>query len=298
MINMRASRSNLVISLLVLAVCWAGCAQDSPAAARSSEPAPAATSGGEAGSPAVATRSVDYTAGGITMRGFLAYPAHATDKRPGVLVVHEWWGLNDYARRRAKDLAALGYVALAIDMFGDGKVATHPEEAKKFAHEASADPVARLQRFEAARAVLAADEHVDGQKLAAIGYCFGGGIVLNAARSGSKLDAVASFHGSLDTDKPMPASTFSGRIFVATGAADPFVPADQVGAFRKEMDAASAKYEVVEYPGAKHAFTNPEATEVGKQNGLPLEYNAEADTSSWQKLRELLVQVWGPVNPA
>ena len=297
---MGASRFHLGNKLLACALGLAGCAQDTAAAgaAAPGSETPAATSGGEAAADTVATKTVSYTSGGLTMVGFLAYPARAQDKRPGVLVVHEWWGLNDYARRRAKELAALGYVALAVDMFGDGKTTTHPDDAKKFAMETYADPGARLQRFEAARAVLAADEHVDGQKLAAIGYCYGGGVVLNAARSGSKLAAAVSFHGTLDTDKPMPPSTFSGRILVATGAADPFVPPDTVSAFRKEMDAASAKYEVVEYPGAKHAFTNPEATELGKQNSLPLEYNAEADKASWQKLRELLVAVWGPVSPA
>jgi dienelactone hydrolase len=295
---MRALRSKLGFGLLSCLLLGAACAQDNAAVgAESAAPPAAATSGGEA-SAGVATKTVNYTAGGLTMTGYLAYPAHATGKRPGVLVVHEWWGLNDYARRRARELAGLGYVALAVDMYGEGKSTVHHDDAMKFMTEASSDPAVRSQRFEAARAVLAADEHVDGQKLAAIGYCFGGAVVLNAARSGSKLDAIASFHGMLGSDKPMPPSTFSGRILVATGAADPFVPADQVAAFRKEMDAAAAKYEVVEYPGAKHAFTSPDATELGKANNMPLEYNAAADADSWQKLRDLLVQVWGPVTPA
>jgi dienelactone hydrolase len=289
---MKMMRSKLGLGVLAVLLSGAGCAKDATAEGAN----PAATSGGETGP--VATKNVSYSAGGTTMTGFLAYPAHASDKRPGVLVVHEWWGLNDYARRRARELAQLGYVALAVDMYGDGKLATHPDDAKKFMGEVMGNPELRTQRFEAARAVLAAEEHVDAQKLAAIGYCFGGAVILGAARSGSKLDAIASFHGALATQQPLAAGAFSGRILVATGAADPFVPADQVAAFKNEMDAAGAKYELVEYPGAKHAFTVPEATEAGQKNGLPLEYNAEADSDSWKKLRELLVTIWGPVSPA
>jgi dienelactone hydrolase len=143
-------------------------------------------------------------------------------------------------------------------------------------------------RFEAARALLAADPRVDSTKIAAIGYCFGGAVVLHMARAGEPLAAVASFHGMLGSAHPMKAGAFAGPILVATGGADPFVPGEQVEAFKKEMDAAGARYEVVVYPAAQHGFTNPDATANGQKFQLPLAYDAAADAASWQKLEALL----------
>jgi len=230
---------------------------------------------------------VSYSAGATQLNGFIAYPA-GSDKRPAVLVVHEWWGLNDYARMRAQKLAEQGYVALAVDMYGGGKLAAHPDDAKKFAGEVMSNMPEAKARFEAARALLAADPRVDASKIAAIGYCFGGAVVLNMARAGEPLAAVASFHGMLGSAEPMKPGAFTGPILVATGGADPFVPGEQVEAFKKEMDAAGAHYEVVVYPDAKHAFTNPDATASGAQFQLPLAYDASADAASWQKLEALL----------
>jgi dienelactone hydrolase len=206
-----------------------------------------------------------------------------------VLVVHEWWGLNDYVRKRAKQLAEEGYVALAIDMYGEGKTATHPEQAKEFMMAALSNVEEASKRFEAAQTLLSNDPRVDAQKLAAIGYCFGGATVLHMARFGDNaLKLVASFHGNLATQKPMAKGAYAGKIFVAQGGADPFVPAEQLAAFKAEMDAASANYEVVEYPGAKHAFTNPDATAAGQKFSLPLAYDPAADAQSWAHLKELL----------
>jgi dienelactone hydrolase len=236
---------------------------------------------------AITTKDVSYAAGATQLNGFIAYPA-GTDKRPAVLVVHEWWGLNDYSRSRAQKLAEEGYVAFALDMYGGGKQAAHPDDAKKFATEVMSNLPEAKARFEAARALLAADPRVDATKIAAIGYCFGGGVVLHMARAGEPLAAVASFHGMLGTAEPMKPGAYAGKIFVATGGADPFVPAEQVDGFKKEMDAAGAHYEVVVYPGAQHAFTNPEATATGQKFQLPLAYDAAADAASWTKLEELL----------
>ncbi len=248
-----------------------------------SEAAPA-----ENASAGVTTSEVTYTSGTTTLKGFIAYPA-TTEKRPGVLVVHEWWGLNDYVRSRAKQLAELGYVAFAIDMYGDGKNTDHPEQAKEFMSATLANMAEAQKRFEAAQDRLIQDVRVDSQKVAAIGYCFGGATVLHMARAGdNQLKLVASFHGSLGTEQPMPPGAFEGKIFVAQGGADPFVPPEAVSAFKQEMNTAGAHYELVEYPNAKHAFTNPGATAAGQAAKLPLEYNAEADAASWEHLKELL----------
>jgi dienelactone hydrolase len=256
-----------------------------------STPSPALPTGAEGAAISVTTEEVTYTSGSTSLKGFIAYPATA-EKRPGVLVVHEWWGLNDYVRSRAKQLAEMGYVAFAIDMYGEGKSTDHPEQAKEFMMAALANGPDSQNRFEAAQARLASDARVDAQKLAAIGYCFGGATVLNMARAANnELKLVASFHGSLGTGQPMPPSAFKGKIFVAHGAADPFVPPDVVAAFRQEMETAGAQYEFVEYAGAKHGFTNPAATAAGQANNLPLEYNAEADKASWARLTELLASL-------
>jgi dienelactone hydrolase len=239
----------------------------------------------------VETKEVTYSSGSTTLKGFIAYPG-TSEKRPGVIVVHEWWGQNDYARDRAKQLAELGYVGFAIDMYGDGKQATHPDDAKKFMMEALSNMPEAVKRFDAAKALLMSDARVDAARLGGIGYCFGGAVLLHMARIGTDLDVIASFHGNLATQKPMPAGVFGGKIFVAQGGADPFVPQEQLDAFKKEMDAAKASYEVEVYPGAKHAFTNPAATENGAKFKLPLAYDPEADTKSWEKLRTLLGFVW------
>jgi dienelactone hydrolase len=203
-----------------------------------------------------------------------------------------WGGLNEYARKRATQLAELGYVGFAVDMYGDGKAATHPDDAKKFMMETISNMDEAVKRFDAAKALIASDPRVDGSKIAAIGYCFGGAVSLHMARIGTDLDVIGSFHGNLATEKPMPRGVFGGKIFVAHGAADPFVPKEQVAAFKKEMDDAGASYELVEYPGAMHAFTNPAATEAGEKYDLPLKYDAQADKASWQKLTDLLAQAW------
>jgi dienelactone hydrolase len=233
---------------------------------------------------AVRTKEVEYQQDGTTLQGYLAWNDSYKGKRPGVLVVHEWWGHNAHARRQAERLAAAGYVAFALDMYGKGKVTTHPKDAQAFAAEATKDPAVTAARFNAAREQLIKDPRVDASRIGAIGYCFGGGVVLGMARSGADLKAVATFHGMLATDHPAEPGMVKPRILVMTGAADPFVPPAQVAAFEKEMKAAGARFEVIRYPGAKHAFTNPDA---GKYGMKELEYNAAADRKSWAAMLKM-----------
>ncbi len=233
----------------------------------------------------VKTREIEYTQGETVLQGYLAWDDALPGKRPGVLVVHEWWGHNAHARRQTERLAQSGYVAFALDMYGKGKVTTHPADAQAFAAEATKDPAVVTARFEAARAQLTQDPHVDPERIAAIGYCFGGAIVLGQARAGADLDAVATFHGALAAAHPAEKGKVRARILVMTGAADPLVPPDQVAAFEKEMKSAGARFRVVRYPGAKHSFTNPDAGQAGME---ALAYNAEADQKSWAALLELL----------
>jgi dienelactone hydrolase len=228
------------------------------------------------------------------MKGYMAWDAGILGQRPGVLVVHEWWGSNDYMRKRADMLAELGYTALAVDLYGDGKTADHPENAQKFMTELLNDlPGVRL-RFNAALDQLKAHATVNPEKTAAIGYCLGGGVVLHMARYGADLDAVASFHGSLPLGvAPEAADTqVTARIVAYNGEDDPFVPAQAVAAFKNEMDHAKADYQFINFPGAIHGFTNPAATANGEKFNLPLKYNALADQSSWDHMRLLFESVF------
>ncbi|NTV96217.1 MAG: dienelactone hydrolase family protein [Thiobacillus sp.] len=239
-------------------------------------------------------KEVTYAANGVNMKGYLAYDKDIKGKRPGVLVVHEWWGHNQYARKRALLLAGMGYTALAVDMYGDGKTADHPDTAGKFAAEVSKNmPVAKA-RFEAAMKTLAKQATVAPGQIAAIGYCFGGGVVLNMARAGEDLKGVASFHGPLATDTPAEKGKVKAKVAVFTGADDPMVPKAQVEAFSKEMDAAGVSYTLTSYPGVKHSFTNPAADELAAKFKLPLAYNADADQDSWKQLDAFLVSLFGP----
>jgi dienelactone hydrolase len=230
---------------------------------------------------AIQGKEVSYQADGTSLKGYVAYDDAVKGKRPGVLVVHEWWGLNDYARKRARMLAQQGYTALALDMYGDGKMAHHPDDAQKFSSEVSQNEALAKARFDAALALLQQQKTVDADNIGAIGYCFGGSVVLNMARLGEPLKVVESFHGGLKTSHPAEPGVMKARIASFTGEADPFIPAEQVAAFRQEMDKAGVKYHVVTYPGAMHSFTSPDADKLGKEFNLPMAYNAAADEASW-----------------
>jgi dienelactone hydrolase len=218
----------------------------------------------------------------------LAYDDSISGKRPGVLVVHEWWGHNEYARKRARMLAELGYTALAVDMYGEGKQASHPEDAGKFASAVRNNMPEAEARFNAAEAVLKNHVTVNPDKIAAIGYCFGGGLLLELARRGIDLDGVVSFHGSLATQNPAKPGDVKTKVLVCHGADDPFVKPEQVSALKAEMKSANADFTFKEYAGAKHSFTNPDANEFGKKFNLPLEYNEQADKQSWEEMKIFL----------
>jgi dienelactone hydrolase len=241
---------------------------------------------------AVQGEPVEYKAGGVAMQGYLAYDDAVKGKRPGVIVIHEWWGHNEYARKRARMLAELGYTALAVDMYGGGQTADHPDNAKQFMQALTGDPKLVRARFDAALKALRKHKTVDARHVAAIGYCMGGIIVLNMAREGANLAGVASFHGSLGTATPAQPGKVRAKVLVLTGAADPFVPAEQVEAFRKEMDAARADYKLVSYPGAKHSFTSPDADALGPKFNLPFAYDAAADQASWAELQAFFGRIF------
>lgn len=238
--------------------------------------------------PNIQGKAVEYGAQGTVMKGYLAYDETVKDRRPGVLVVHEWWGLNEYARKRARMLAELGYTALAVDMYGDGKQAAHPEDAGKFSGELMKNFDVAKARFTAALGFLKQQPTVEPTRVAAMGYCFGGGVVLNMARQGVDLKGVASFHGSLTAVKPAQPGEIKAKILVLHGADDKFIPQQQIDAFRGEMKSAGADFKFFSYPGALHSFTNPEADEFAKKFKMPIAYNAEADKKSWDELKKFL----------
>jgi dienelactone hydrolase len=237
-------------------------------------------------------KDVEYNARGVTMKGYLVYNDSAKGPRPGVLVVHEWWGLNDYARRRARMLAELGYVALAVDMYGGGRLAKDPEEAGKLSSELFKHFDMAEARFLAAMEFLKQQHMVQPEQIAAIGYCFGGGIVLNMARRGGDLKGVASFHGSLVPVEPAKPGEIKARILVLHGGADKFSTKEQIAAFKQEMKEAGADWEFISYPNARHSFTNPDADKYAKEYNLSIGYNAQADKKSWEELKGFLKEIF------
>jgi dienelactone hydrolase len=234
----------------------------------------------------IKTEEVNYTSGGTNLKGFLSYDENQEGVRPGIIVVHEWWGNNDYSKRRAEMLAKLGYVALAIDMYGDGKQADNPADAGKLASASMENMDEAKARFDAGLKFLKGQTLTDTNKIAAIGYCYGGGVVLRMALLGDDLDGVVSFHGSLPTDSVKDPEDVKAKFLVCAGGADPFVPKEVVDKFRKAMDDANADYKFVSYPGALHAFTNPAADSLGKKFNIPIAYNKEADEKSWAAMQE------------
>jgi dienelactone hydrolase len=239
-------------------------------------------------SPHIEGKEIDYTAGGVVMKGYLVFDKDRTGRRPGILVLPEWWGISAYERRRARMLAEMGYTALAVDMYGGGKQAVNPEEAARYSSEVTEDLAAEKARFIAAMDVLKRQPTVDPARIAAIGYCFGGGVVLNMAGQGLDLKGAASFHGSLGTVKPARPGGVRAKILVLQGANDKFVTPDQIETFKRQMKNADAEFRIILYPGATHSFTNPRADEYAKKFHLPIAYDARADRKSWEELRKFL----------
>lgn len=239
---------------------------------------------------AVQTKEIDYKDGDVALQGFLAWNDTAQGNAPGVLIVHEWWGHNDYARMRAKQLAELGYVAFALDMFGKGVQAKDAQEAGKLAGPFYQDRNLMRSRATAGLNVLKGQKMVDSTRIAAIGYCFGGSTVLELARSGAPVLATVSFHGGLDFPDNGDCKNIKGTVLICTGADDPMVPPEKVQAFEKQLKAAKVDYAIYTYGHAVHAFTNPEAD---KRNLPGIGYNEHADKRSWDALKALLKDKFG-----
>jgi len=234
---------------------------------------------------------VTYATDSTQLKGYLAYDENIKEKRPGILIVHEWWGHNDYVRQRADSLAVLGYTALALDMYGNGQQANHPKDAGKFAMSVMTNLPEAKARFNAALNLLKQHQSVEAEKIAAIGYCFGGSVALTMANSGLDLDAVAAFHSSVKLPV-MPNDKLKAQVLVCNGAADPFISKESIEAFTSAMDSIGANYNYISYPGVKHSFTSKEADENGEKFNLPLAYDADADKKSWVSLQELLKRVF------
>jgi dienelactone hydrolase len=241
---------------------------------------------------AVVGKEVTYRAGDTVLKGFLAYDDARSGKRPGVLVVHEWWGLNDYARKRATMLAELGYTTLAVDMYGNGKTTEHADDAGAFTKAVTQNIAVERARFEAALALLKAQPTTDPNRIAAIGYCFGGGVVLQMAREGEPLAGVVSFHGVLGTNRPAKKGAVKAKVLVLHGADDPFASKEQIAALDQEMKQAGADYTFIAYPGATHGFTNPDADRLGAANQMPIKYNAKADQASWTEMQAFFRRIF------
>jgi dienelactone hydrolase len=233
--------------------------------------------------PSLKEETVSYKVDTLNMNSYVVYDETKQGPRPAVLVVHEWWGLNDYTKRRARMLAELGYIAMAVDMYGNGRMGNDPGAAEALAMPYYQHPDMAKKIFDAAVTELKKNANVDQTKLAGIGYCFGGGMLLNFVRMGEPLNGVVSFHGSL-LGTPANKELTKAEILVCHGEKDDFVNAE-VAPFKKQMDSIGAKYTFKSYPNATHAFTNPDATEVGKKFSMPIEYNAAADSASWNDMK-------------
>ena len=234
--------------------------------------------------------SVSMTINGKNYTGFVAYNDNEKGSRPAIIVVPEWWGLNDYTRSRAKQLAGLGYIAMAIDMYGDGKLGTDPKMAQELATPYYNDPTMAKTHIHAAIEKIKTFPQADTSRIAAIGYCFGGFIVLNAAKLGADLRGVVTFHGGLGGVAPQK-DLLKAKILVCHGGADEFEN-PHVAEFKKQMDSVEADYTFKVYPNATHAFSNPEATETGKKFNMPIAYNAAADSASWNDMKEFLKKIF------
>jgi dienelactone hydrolase len=238
---------------------------------------------------AVRTETVEYKDGDTILQGFLAYDDSIKGPRPGVVVVHEWNGLGDYVKRRARQLAELGYVAFAVDIYGKGVRPKTTEESAKQAAIYRNDRALMRRRANAGLGVLMKQPLVDPKRIAAIGYCFGGGVVLEMARSGDDIAGVVSFHGNLDTPNPADAKNIRAKVLVLQGAEDPVAPIEQVAALEKEMDDARVDWYMVIYGNTVHGFTNP-ANGTDPSHGVA--YNAESDRLSWREMRDFFDRIF------
>lgn len=233
---------------------------------------------------------INYQIAGTNYIGYVYYDETEKGKRPGILVIDEWWGLTDYGRHRARELASLGYISIVADMFGNGKTVENPTSAQQLASTFYNDPELAQTRLEAAMEFLKSYPQTDHSKIGAIGYCFGGFVVLNAAKLGSDLKGVVSFHGGLGGVKP-DTEKMKAKVLVCHGADDPFENPN-VENFIKQMDEAGVDYSFIVYPDATHAFSNPKATERGEKFHMPIKYNEAADKASWDAMKEFFEKIF------
>ncbi|MEO8822407.1 MAG: dienelactone hydrolase family protein [Ginsengibacter sp.] len=234
--------------------------------------------------------AVNYQIAGINYLGFVYYDEAQNGKRPGILVVDEWWGLNDYGRNRARQLAQLGYISMVVDMYGDGKTAEDPANAQKLASPFYNNPQLSQTRLDPAIDLLKTYPQTDVSKIGAIGYCFGGFVVLNAAKLGSDLKGVVSFHGGLSGAEPVKGK-MKAKFLICHGADDAFENPN-VQQFKQQMDDAGADYNFIVYPGATHAFSNPKATAKGEKFNMPIKYNEAADKTSWNEMKAFFKKIF------
>lgn len=238
----------------------------------------------------IVTADVEYKLGDVTLQGYVAYDNSSSAKRPGVLIVHQWMGLTDYEKMRARMLAEMGYFAFCADIYGKGVRPSTAEEAGKTAGGFYSDNALYRERLAAAFAELKMQPLVDVNNLAAIGYCFGGAGVLELARSGADIKGVVSFHGSLKTPNPADANNIKGKVLVLHGAIDGYVPEEDVVAFKKEMEDAKVDYVFTQYSGAVHSFTMKSA---GNDPSKGVAYNENADRRSWEAMKDFFNEIFG-----
>ncbi len=238
------------------------------------------------------SEQLSYTVGDTELNSYFVCDGDSSEARPGVLVIHEWWGLNDYIRRRADMLAELGYAALAVDMYGDGLVAESADEAGAAMNAVLTDMTQGEARLQASLEQLKSQPMTDPQRTAAIGYCFGGRMVLHMACSGMDVSGVVSFHGSLGSFGRPAANSVKARVLVCHGANDSLISQDDIDVFKSEMEQAKANYEFVNYDGALHGFTNPDADAKAREYGLPLAYDQTTDDQSWAKMQQMFADIF------
>ena len=242
---------------------------------------------------AVKEEPVTYKDGDTTMKGFVVYDDAKKGKRPGIVMVHEWWGITKHMHNEARRLARAGYTTFIADMYGDAKTADNPKDAGALSGSVMKNPQAMQSRFNAAREQLAKHATVDGSRIGAVGYCFGGAVVINMARAGADLKGVAGFHASLGLNTPAPQpGAVKAKVLILNGADDPFVKKEQYAQLESDLTAAKADFKVVTYPGAVHAFTNPEATALGKKFNLPLRYDAKANKAAEAEASKMFKEVF------
>lgn len=241
----------------------------------------------------VQTQEITYNGGGSKLKGYLAYNDSFSEKRPGILVIHEWWGHNKYARNRARKLAGLGYTALAVDMYGNGTVASHPKKAGELMREAFKNWDRSKTRFNAALKVLQEHKTVDPSKIASIGYCFGGAVSLRMARGGADLVGAVAFHGSLPLEPMIKKGSLKASVLIINGSEDSFLKADTVALFMRQMYEANVDLIYINLKGVKHSYTNPDANKLSQKFNIPnLVYDKLADDRSWQEMQQFFTRIF------